>query len=581
MKKTFIFLSLLLPAFLFSQIQWQENGIPVRNAENIQWNRSTVSIENDLVYVWSDCRRGDRDIWAQRVDINGNNLWEEDVLICGEVDNQTLPILTKTANNNIIIAWIDYRIPFEENIYAQKIDENGDVLWNEVGIPICVYEEKQDSVQIVTDDCEGAYFFWEDERDQGGTDIYGIHLLFDGEIAAGWNINGNPIADESTMQCYHSACKDGIGGVIITWQENGSGYRDIYAQRINTNGDFLWLDGILVTNVVGAQEKPKIIPDNSGNFFITWRDRRNEYDGDIYAQKIDVNGNILWEEDVEVCLATDVQRNQKIALASDDCVIVAWEDYRNNYYNNDIYAQKIDTSGNLLWNPEGVPVCTANHEQYYLDLISDNNGGTWITWSDCRNNGYPNMDIYVQHLNSDGENLFEEDGTLICNADYEQKKSIIKKNEAGEMFILWNDWRTSSSEIYIQTLDEQGNILLPENGERIIEGISGNAVLHKIIANGDNPIVLWQDRRSSNIQEEIYMQILNSDGSFIFESNGIPIVQFSGSDYEKFDCVFEQSSECLAFAYRSIESDFPQVFVEAVDLNGNSCGRKMGFQWEK
>ncbi len=569
MKNSTFLLLLLFPTILFSQIQWQENGIPVRIADDIEWNRSGVSIGSDLVYVWTDCRRGDRDIWAQRVDIDGNNIWEEDVLICGEVDNQTLPILTKTANNNIIIAWIDFRIPFDENIYAQKIDENGNVLWNEVGIPICVYEEKQDSVQVVTDDCEGAYFFWRDRRNQGGSDIYGIHLQSTGEIAAGWEINGNPIAIGIGSQYYHSTCKDGNGGVIITWQESGPGYVDIYAQRINANGDLLWLDGILITNVIGAQEKPKIIPDNSGNFYVTWRDRRNEYDGDIYAQKIDVNGNILWENDIEVCLADDVQRNQKISLLTDNSVIVAWEDKRNTQYYTDIYAQKIDTNGNLLWNLNGVPICTAYEFQYYLDLVPDNFGGSWITWSDCRNNGYPNMDIYLQHVDANGEILLDENGNLICNADRMQEKSIIKKNVADEVFILWNDWRTGSSEIYLQTLDEEGNFFLPENGETIISGISGCAVNHRIIANGDNPIIVWQDYRDVDDGVQIYLQILNSDGSSIFEEDGIPITQNTGYSQENFDCTHEQDSDCIAVVWEEIRGDFKQIYAQGIDLNGN------------
>ena len=77
MRLLWIVLFIAMTTLMFAQLtQWQENGIPIRQGENIEWFRSAAPLEDgSVVYVWSDTKLGDRDLWAQRVDANGNNVW--------------------------------------------------------------------------------------------------------------------------------------------------------------------------------------------------------------------------------------------------------------------------------------------------------------------------------------------------------------------------------------------------------------------------------------------------------------------------------------------------------------------------
>ena len=64
---------------------------------------------------------------------------------------------------------------------------------------------------------------------------------------------------------------------------------------------------------------------------------------------------------------------------------------------SDIYAQRVDTTGTLLWNPEGVAICTAIATQDQMQICNDGTGGAIITWIDNRKY---DGDVYTQKINS-------------------------------------------------------------------------------------------------------------------------------------------------------------------------------------
>ena len=54
-----------------------------------------------------------------------------------------------------------------------------------------------------------------------------------------------------------------------------------------------------------------------------------------------------------VCTATDSQSNAKLISDGSSGAIIIWSDYRSGT-NPHIYAQRINSSGNVLWTADGV-----------------------------------------------------------------------------------------------------------------------------------------------------------------------------------------------------------------------------------
>ncbi|MCK4359549.1 MAG: T9SS type A sorting domain-containing protein [Candidatus Cloacimonetes bacterium] len=580
MKKfALIIITFFVSIPLFAQIQWQENGIPIRQGVNIEWSRAAASLsDGDVVYVWSDTRRGDRDVWAQRVDINGNLLWvEEAVLVNGEINRQEDPVVISTGDGGVVIAWVDFRNEDAGDVYAQKLDGNGNLLWDTAGVPLCLAGDIQISLNIVNDSNDGAYVIWIDSRNPGGVDIYGTHIDSSGDFITGWDANGNPVASESGAQDGHTFWEDGSGGAILAWHDTrNADNADIYAQRISSDGTLLWnAGGTLICSASYDQEEVKMSPDGAGSFIFTWRDKRNENDNDIYAQRVDINGNLLWASDQEVCVVGgSIQENPRITMASDGGAIIVWEDNRNDWEFKDIYGQKIDLDGNIVWTSNGIPICIEENHQRNPRLVGDNYGGGWFVWDDGRTGGATNEDIYVQHVDSCGDIQFLENGKEICIENGQQFSPLIKKNSSGEIFVSWGlliaGEKPITTGICIQIFDNDGNILLEENGEIIYYGLCGDALDHQILPNGENSVITWIDNRNPTTGRQIYMQVLNNDGSVGLDENGKSITVSTVSDQENLDAALYIESDSLVVVWHQVIEGFNKVFAQLVDMEGNS-----------
>ena len=135
--------------------------------------------------------------------------------------------------------------------------------------------------------------------------------------------------------------------------------------------------------------------------FTTERRRARGQGIDIYMQNMDAAaGTPKWiANGVGVCTAADNQRLPQVAPDGAGGAIVAWEDHRNG--NNDIYAQRVlGATGAPEWTADGVPVCTAPHDQLNPALAGNGKGGAVIAWDDLR--AQADYDVYVQNVSTQG-----------------------------------------------------------------------------------------------------------------------------------------------------------------------------------
>ena len=95
-----------------------------------------------------------------------------------------------------------------------------------------------------------------------------------------------PICIEPSDQHNPNIVSDGVNGVIVTWWGKRDSYADIYAQRIDIDGNFLWVEcGTAISTASGRQQDPQSVTSGVGGAIITWWDLR-KVDPDIYAQRI-------------------------------------------------------------------------------------------------------------------------------------------------------------------------------------------------------------------------------------------------------------------------------------------------------
>src|SRR5439155_833220 len=187
---------------------------------------------------------------------------------------------------------------------------------------------------------------------------------------------------------------DGSGGVIITWDDrrNGIDY-NIYAQHVLASGavDANWpANGRALCTAANQQFFPTIASDLSGGAIVAWHDNRTGTDYDIYAQHVQASGAVdpAWPADGRpLCTATADQPSPAIVRDAGSGAIVAWDDGRNGT-DYDIYAQHVLASGAVdpAWPVGGRALCTSSHDQVFAAMVADGSGGGIVTWEDMRNN---------------------------------------------------------------------------------------------------------------------------------------------------------------------------------------------------
>jgi hypothetical protein len=445
--------------------------------------------------------------------LHAQALWTANgVPICTYGGDQRFPVIASDSAGGAIIAWQDDRWgALDTDIYAHRIDSSGQVEWTSDGLAVSWPSGQQEAPEIVADGAGGAIIVWRDTRNGAGYDIYAQKLDDMGTTL--WSMDGELICDAPDDQQYQRLVSDGAGGAIIVWQDERWGIDDydIYAQRIDANGDTLWAeDGIAVCYALDVQALPSIIGDGSGGAIIAWQSWNDTTEWDIYAQRIDADGDTLWAPNgVAVCVDTCQQGEPELVTDGAGGAIIVWKDRRNGN-ENEIWGQRIDADGDVLWWSQGVAICTtANNYIAPIQIINDGSGGAIVAWGDEESGS--DVDIRAQRIDGNGNIFWPENGLGVCTAPWTQAYPEMVTDGDGGAIIAWMDGRSSTVDIYSQRVTALGDTIPPHDG-LAVSNHYGAQEYHSVIGDGSGgAIIVWEDDRSG--KEDIYAQHINFDPS--------------------------------------------------------------------
>jgi hypothetical protein len=431
--------------------------------------------------------------------------------------NQSFPQIVSDGAGGAIITWDDYRSGTSHDIYAQRINAAGAVLWTADGVAISSGAFEQSSPTIVSDGASGAIIAWNDTRN-GNSDIYAQRINAAGAVQ--WTPDGVAICTATSVQSYPMIVSDGAAGAIITWQDFRSGNFDIYARRIDATGAVQWTaDGVAISTAANDQPSPTIVSDGAGGAIITWTDFRSALNYDVYAQRINGAGAVQWTANgVVISTAIGDQTFPTIVSNGAAGAIITWRDSRSVNY--DIYAQRVNADSVVQWTANGVAICTETHYQYTPTIVSDGAGGAIITWYDLRSG--TNYDIYARGINAAGVAQWTLDGVAISTAANDQTSPAIVSDGAGGAIISWLDSRGGTDDIYAQHITAAGAVQWTADGLAIATA-ANNQFAPTIVSDGaSGAIITWHDYRIG-ATSDIY-------ASRVFSNGALPIQLFSFTD---------------------------------------------------
>ena len=376
--------------------------------------------------------------------------------------HQLKPAAAMASNGDFVVVWEDdsHDPAGTYQIYAREFYANG-----------C---EKLSSF-VVNDDPAGQQLrpdiamnpdgsfivVWEDDskgiHGGGPNDKFQIY-------AAGFDGNGNKIwgdktvnTDASGQQYKPDVAVGPDGSIIVVWEDDskgpgGSGPNDvfqIYAAKLDRNGNKIWGDKTVNTDEAGQQYRPEVAICSDGSFIVVWEDDSKGPGGSgpdgtfqIYAAKFDKNGNKLWGDKTVNSSSAGQQLKPALAAFTSGNFVVAWEDSVNLKNKTQIYAAGFDKNGNKIWADRKINKDDPG-SQLKPAIAVNPDGQFIIAWEDDSKSpggGGPNgiFQIYGAGFDINGNKKWE-DRVINTDDNGQQLRPSVAMSTNGYMVILWQD----------------------------------------------------------------------------------------------------------------------------------------------
>ena len=377
------------------------------------------------------------------------------------------------------------------------------------------------------------------------------------------------VGSNFTFKSYSDAVNDGSDGFVTVWNNSSIPYyakpdTDNYIQGMNTSamkefnsGNEVEIspnvDNVSLTEK--TQNNEKIVKTTNNQTVFVWQDDFqptpffSSQGTSIRAEKVDENGNLQWNPNfpgfgINVsepgginAASPTVTADQTNGIKSGS-VIVGYELNGNGLEgSHDIWVQKIKNDGtpDTSWGNSGNGRQVATYTNTTVlgspNIISDNNGGAYISWQ-------ANDDIYIQHIIGDANcttngNCGSGDTNwtgfiprgrqltgACCGNTYTNPKLLLNSN--GELFIVYQRISASLDLVVLDKINPVtgSNIIEPEiTGPGSGQFVTlGNAVLDS----NNNLFVVYQIAASSS-ENDIYAQKFDHNLSMLWGGSGLKV----------------------------------------------------------
>jgi len=312
-------------------------GIPI-STEPYQQGTPAIAFDGaNYMVVWQDMRNGStHKIYGARVSTSGVVLDPAGILLSAASVNQVAPAIAFDGDNYMVV-WQDLRNG-PADIYCTRVNKNGTVL-DPDGIAVSTAPNPQ-AYPAVAFDGTNYLVVWHDERNSSHYDLYGSRVSKSGVVL---DPTGIGISALAKRQGFPAVAFDGTNYMVV-WQDDRSGFYDIYGCRVSTSGAVLDPGGKAISTALSDQSYPAIAFDGM-NYFVVWQDYRNGYYYDIYGSRVSKSAGVLDSTGIAISTAATSQMAPAIAFGGINYFTV-WQDGRTGSY--DVFGARVSSSGVVL-----------------------------------------------------------------------------------------------------------------------------------------------------------------------------------------------------------------------------------------
>ncbi|MBI90219.1 MAG: hypothetical protein CMG60_09045 [Candidatus Marinimicrobia bacterium] len=393
-----------------------ENGFQLSYGDNssseTDFSLPKFTRNDDYLYLATfDGSAAPKFIRINKLDDQLNNIWDSSGVSLAPVFDMRKAELV-TINNGVGCFWSESR-GFNYDIYYQRLDGNGEATLEVNGKEIIDSNGDDYIMGVIPTPSSQYMIFWLEDAWPAAKLMYSM-VDQDGNIAIGWNPNGNSLSDPSFNSRHLQIKEISDNGILAVWVQDGN-FSDIYAQMIDWQGNILWQSGgIVITDADNDQGNMSFGFNDSGTrSLIAWEDYRNGSDFEIFGQVIDLENGVLEGEIILFSSDTTDQYNPSVVSIQDNEFFIIWEDERGYYNNDPLLINGVDLYGSgyvieqgMTTEPNGIPICIAYHKQQNVNVTRHVGDEFFLDWIDYRSSGKEDLANYYGKTLMKAELLF-------------------------------------------------------------------------------------------------------------------------------------------------------------------------------
>jgi hypothetical protein len=247
----------------------------------------------------------------------------------------------------------------------------------------------------------------------------------------------------------------------------------------------------------------------------------------LLAQKIDSSGELLWgQSGLLVCGRFSPEA--KIIADNSGGAVLAWIYEKLGEQGGPIatplHSQRIGPEGSISWQPEGVPVSIGPQMMSPAQprLVSDDAGGAIIFWGS-------RMSIYTQRLDATGNALWSEEGIQVWDGKGTpvSPNYSVASDGSGGAIVAWNYVEKGkrggeSPTLRGQRLAADGHKLWGDDGIVVSTGIKDRGVGVAISHDGlGGALIAWGVGKYTYRPDKSYVQRIDAGGNRLWGQEGI------------------------------------------------------------
>jgi hypothetical protein len=290
---------------------------------------------------------------------------------------QRLPAVAQDTLGNFVVVWGGYVTGAGEEILGQRYIASGAPSGAEFRVNTST-TGFQYRPAVASDPLGNLVVAWESPHAGGSYDVFGQRYA----------ASGAPVGSEFRMNTYTSSqqvnvsvAADPSGSFVVVWQ---SAYQDgsdfgVFGQRYSSSGAPVGPEFRVNTYTTDRQSEPSVAADSGGSFVVVWQSHGQDgsYDG-IFGQRYASTGAPLGPEFRVNTATTGAQYRPSVATEDSGNFVVVWDGAGDGSVTG-IFGQRYDASG-VPQGPEFRVNTYTTVNQARAVVASDPFGSLVVTW---------------------------------------------------------------------------------------------------------------------------------------------------------------------------------------------------------